>query len=479
MSAFSSVRVGDNSPSLSLSAPLDQVFAEDLVQRYDVPGPRYTSYPTANLFAEGIGTDSVRSRLRGLDSQAALSLYVHVPFCATVCYYCACNKIITANRQHAVRYLERLHKEIALVAESTSDTQKVEQLHFGGGTPTYLSDTQFEALFSHLRRHYPFAADRDGLDISIEIDPRTVDARRMATLCGLGVNRVSLGIQDFDPAVQKAVNRVQSAEETSAIMATARAEGARSVSVDLIYGLPLQTASSFARTVEQVIELRPDRIALYNYAHLPQLFKTQKQINVVDLPAAAEKLELLQQAIRLLDAAGYRYIGMDHFALPNDSLACAQDDGTLQRNFQGYTTHGNCELIGFGVSAISSIDGLYAQNEKTLDAYCDRVDTGDLATARGLSLSRDDRLRRSVISTLMCSGSVDLGEICDERGPVAADYFASAIVELAQAEQDGLVELSDQRVAVTAKGRFFVRNIAMCFDAYLPKTEATNFSRAL
>lgn len=449
-----------------------------LIARYNVNGPRYTSYPTANLFAECPDESLMRDALESLLPSDSLSLYVHVPFCDTICYYCGCNKIVTKNRAHAVAYLERLLREIELVGDRLQPGQRIEQLHFGGGTPTYFSDEQFHKIFAALRSNTSFEEDLALRDFSIEIDPRAVDAARMRALIELGINRVSIGIQDFDPDVQRAVNRIQSVEQTTEVVDAARKGGVRSVSVDLIYGLPHQRLETFDETLSKVIALAPDRISLYNYAHLPHLFKTQKQIDAAALPAGAEKLELMALAVQRLDAAGYLYVGMDHFARADDTLAKAREQGLLQRNFQGYTTHGNCQLIGLGVSAISSIHGTYSQNAKTLNDYYSRIDSGSLAGVKGFSMSAEDRLRRRVISDLMCRYEADIPAIEREFDIVFAEHFAPALEQLSQMQLDKLVTVNESRIVVTDSGRFLLRNIAMAFDAYLPANRA-GFSKAV
>ncbi len=455
-------------------------FDPQLIRRYDVNGPRYTSYPTANLFSETFAPEAYRQALIGVGAAprpAPLSLYVHVPFCATVCYYCACNRIITNNRRHSAEYLERLHREIAMVRDRLPDAHRVEQLHFGGGTPTYLDDEQLTALFAALRERFALASD-DGRDFSMEIDPRTVDPGRIGFLTDLGVNRLSLGVQDFDPAVQRAVNRVQSVEDTRAVIAAARTRGVKSLSIDLIYGLPLQTPASFARTLETILELAPDRLSLYSYAHLPQRFKVQRQIDVSDLPQAEAKLTLLGLAIETLCAAGYEYIGMDHFARTGDNLVTAQRQGALHRNFQGYTTHSHCSLIGLGVSAISSIGNVYAQNAKDLPRYFELVDAGELPVERGLVLTADDELRREVIGELMCHFRLDLDAFSARHCIDFASYFAGERARLELLAADGLVEVTPHTLRVTPRGRFLIRSVCMVFDAHLaPQTEG--FSRAI
>ncbi len=452
-------------------------FDADLIRAYDVNGPRYTSYPTANLFSEDLPEGALFQALAGLDETAPLSLYVHLPFCATVCYYCACNKIITNNRKHAVTYLESLYREMAMIAPRLPGEHRIEQLHFGGGTPTYLNDEQFTELFRQLRAHFNLLESGER-DFSIEIDPRTVTPARMAFLTRLGINRVSLGIQDFDPDVQLAVNRLQSEEDTAAILDAAREHGVKSVSVDLIYGLPLQNVTRFRRTLERIVGLSPDRISLYSYAHLPGRFKTQKQIRTEDLPSAETKLLLLQLAVESLTDAGYVHVGMDHFARPEDELVRAQRHGGLHRNFQGYTTHGHCDLIGLGISSISSIGNLYCQNAKTLDAYTSAIGAGRPAVDRGLLLSEDDRMVRSLISTLMCHFELDIPAF-EARWAVSLEKaFPDAWGRLRTLEEDGLVVREPAKLTVTDKGRYLIRNVAMIFDRYLPP-QTSGFSKAI
>ena len=449
----------------------------DLITKYDVNGPRYTSYPTANHFSEDLGVGTVVDTINRIPVDQDLSLYVHVPFCDTICYYCACNKIVTNNRKHAARYLDYLYKEMALVAKILGDHQSVRQLHFGGGTPTYLNDEQLSDVFETIRRCFTLHNGPER-DFSIELDPRTVDETRIKHLIGLGINRISLGVQDFDPDVQRAINRIQSVEETKNIVSAAREQGINSVSVDLIYGLPLQTGESFARTLDQVSTLSPDRISLYSYAHLPNRFKTQKQIDVVELPTAATKLDLLRLAIETFSAAGYEYVGMDHFAKRADSLIGALDQGTMHRNFQGYTTHGDCELIGLGVSAISQIDDLYSQNAKTLDGYYTALDANRLPVERGIVLNRDDQVRRDLILNLMCRFELDVSAFEHVHQITFADYFSDELSEVRYLALDGLVEYRGGVLTVTPKGRFFIRNVCMVFDAYLP-VPTPGFSKAI
>ncbi len=440
-----------------------------LLTRFDVPGPRYTSYPTADRFVEAFGeadyVQALRQRQSGtVGKQAPLSLYVHIPFCESLCYYCACNKIITKHKERAADYLHYLRKEVELHTEHLGRGQAVSQLHLGGGTPTFMSDGELHQLMAMLRQHFDFVP---GGEYSVEVDPRTVNEQRLAVLSELGFNRLSLGVQDFDPEVQKAVHRIQPAEQVFALVETSRRLGFESVNVDLIYGLPLQTPESFDRTLAQVNRLRPDRIALYAYAHLPERFKPQRRIHVGDLPSGADKVAMLSRSLDALTDAGYVYIGMDHFALPDDALAVAKRQGRLHRNFQGYSTQADCDLIALGVSSIGRIGSTYSQNAKTLEEYADLLDQGHFPVVRGLALTRDDLIRRSVIMALMCQGhlqyeSLNLAWLIDCK-----TLFARELVQLEELQAQGLVQLSDTGIQVTAMGWFFVRGVAMVFDRYV------------
>ena len=441
----------------------------ELLTRFDVAGPRYTSYPTADRFVEAFGEAQYVSALqqRGAGSVQAskpLSLYVHLPFCESLCYYCACNKIITKHHDRTGPYLRYLSREVDLHVQHLGSQQVVSQLHLGGGTPTFLSDDELGELMAMLQRNFSFVP---GGEYSIEIDPRTIDATRLGTLKRLGFNRLSFGVQDFDPLVQKAVHRVQPAEQVFALVAAAREIGFDSINVDLIYGLPQQTPESFDRTLAQVVELRPDRIALYGYAHLPERFKPQRRINAGDLPQAGGKVAMLARSLAAFEQAGYVYIGMDHFALPEDALAVAKRQGRLHRNFQGYSTQPDADLIALGVSAIGKVGATYSQNAKDLIEYQDRLDHGQLPVVRGLAVTRDDLLRRAVIMSLMCQGrvqfeSIELSHLIDFKS-----YFAGELGRLSAMQDDGLVELTDSAIEVTAMGWFFVRGVAMVFDKYL------------
>ena len=448
-------------------------FDADLIARMTQRGPRYTSYPTADRFTPAFGAGEFAAAVR---PGKPLSLYVHIPFCESLCYYCACNKIITHDRAKAATYLGYLLREIDLQASLFADGALVEQLHFGGGTPTYLGDAQMGDLLGHLRGRYTFAADDAG-EFSIEIDPRTVDARRIRTLRRQGFNRLSLGVQDFDEDVQRAVNRIQPEALTRDAIAAAREAGFRSISIDLIYGLPLQDMATMAATLDKVVAAAPDRISVYNYAHMPQLFKSQKLIRDEDLPDGATKLAMLGLCIERLGAAGYVYIGMDHFARPDDELARAQRDGTLHRNFQGYSTHADIDMVACGVSAISAVNGTYAQNEKSLERYYARIGRGELPVARGLALCSDDLLRRDVIQKLMCDFALDLRDLAARRDVDVAERFAPELARLAELAKDGLLTLAPGRIAVTPKGRLLVRNICMVFDDYFGEPAAVPLQR--
>ena len=441
----------------------------ELLRRYDVSGPRYTSYPTADRFVEAFGAadyaQALNQRRAGPAALALpLSLYVHIPFCESLCYYCACNKIITKHKSRAAAYLRYLSREIDLHVAEIGPGQAVSQLHLGGGTPTFLSDDELRELMAMLRRSFALAP---GGEYSIEVDPRTVTAQRLALLAELGFNRLSFGVQDFDPDVQKAVHRIQPARQVFDLVEEARMIGFDSVNIDLIYGLPRQTPESFARTLAQVQQLRPDRIALYAYAHLPERFKPQRRIVAAELPGGAAKVAMLSQSLAAFLSAGYVYVGMDHFALPNDALAVAKRQGRLHRNFQGYSTQPDCDLIGLGVSAIGRVGATYSQNAKTMEEYCDRLDQGRLPVVRGLALSRDDLARRAVIMALMCQGqvvfeSIELAWLIDFK-----TYFAAELAQLRALQDQGLVTVDEAGVQVTAQGWFFVRAVAMVFDRYL------------
>jgi len=454
-------------------------FDRELVSRYDRPGPRYTSYPTAVQFRDLSEADYRAAAARS--GTGPLSLYLHIPFCASPCFYCGCSKIITRDHGRATVYSGHLVAEAALQAPLFDRRRVVEQLHLGGGTPTYLSVAEIGGLLEGLSRHFTLARGNER-EFSIEIDPRTLAPADMAGLAALGFNRASLGVQDFDPDVQRAVNRVQSRESTVALMEAARAAGFRSISVDLIYGLPSQTAATFARTLDAVVEAAPDRLAVYSYAHLPQLFKPQRRIDASLLPSGAEKLGLLQLTIERLVAAGYVYIGMDHFARPGDELAQALREGSLQRNFQGYSTRAECTLIGLGMTSIGSVGDCYAQNAKTLPAYYAALSDGRLPVVRGLVLTDEDRLRREVIQSIMCQSRLDYAAVEARHGISFESHFAAAIAALQPLAADGLLRFGTRGFELTPVGRLLTRNVAMCFDAYLPahtRDGTKHFSRAV
>ena len=464
----------------SLWANRDLVFDEDLIRKYDQSGPRYTSYPTAVQFHDGFGPAEYSQAAQASNaSERPLSLYFHIPFCDTVCFYCACNKIATKDRSRAQPYLDRVYRELEMQGGLFDDARVVEQLHWGGGTPTFISDDQMRELMAVTRRYFRLADDATG-EYSIEVDPREADAGTIALLREIGFNRLSLGVQDFDADVQRAVNRIQSQDETFAVMDAARAEGFRSISVDLIYGLPFQTAPSFERSLSRVLEARPDRLSVFNYAHLPERFKPQRRINEEELPAPTEKLEILKMTGEVLSAAGYVYIGMDHFARPDDELAVAQRDGTLYRNFQGYSTHADCDLLGFGVTSIGMVDDTYAQNVRTLDDYYARIDAGELAIFRGLSLSRDDLIRRDVITRLICHFTLDFDAVSARWEIDFRRYFESELKSLENLVADGLVLLRNDGIDVLPSGRLLIRNICMTFDIYLTQEkDRQRYSRVI
>jgi oxygen-independent coproporphyrinogen III oxidase len=439
------------------------------LRRYDRPGPRYTSYPTAPHFGQQFTAAMLREHIERSNSwpiPRRLSLYVHVPFCFSPCFYCGCNRIITRDVSRARPYLERLQREISMLGPLFAREREVVQVHLGGGTPNFMRPADIGALLNTAASHFRLSTGAQR-DFSIELDPRHVQAGDVAEYARIGFNRASLGVQDFDPQVQRAVNRIQSVEETLRVIGACRAEGFRSVNVDLIYGLPRQTLEGFSRTLDTVLASRPERLAVYSYAHLPAMFKAQRQIDDADLPGSEAKLGLLALAIEKLSDAGYRYIGMDHFALPDDDLAIAQEHGTLQRNFMGYTTHADCDLVGFGMSAISHIGDSFSQNARDLPGWQRAVDAGHLPVWRGRELCFDDVLRAEVIQQLMCQGRIDMAAI-EARFPIDfPSYFAASLAQLRPLAADGLVTLTARSIAATARGRLLLRVIAMCFDRYL------------
>jgi oxygen-independent coproporphyrinogen-3 oxidase len=470
----------DDPAAMDTHAPSPAAFDRELVARYDVNAPRYTSYPTAPHFTPTFGEADLRRAItRSNDDPIPrdLSIYVHIPFCMSPCYYCGCARIITRDKGKAESYLARLYREIEQVSALFDRDRSVAQLHFGGGTPNFLSADQFVELIDTLGRQFSFtrAAARE---FGAELDPRFCDHDYARRIAEAGINRISIGVQDFDPAVQKAVNRIQSVAETAAVMDGARAGGVRSINLDLIYGLPRQTPESFARTLDQVVALRPERVAAYGYAHLPERFRAQRQIDKYELPDASTRLSLLQLAVERLCAAGYRYIGVDHFALPEDDLSRAAAAGTLQRNFQGYSTHAACDLVGLGMSAISHVGPTFSQNAKDLVGYYAALDNGRLPVARGLRLDSDDLIRADLIQRLMCAGTLDVRAFEARHLVDFPVYFHRSLELLAPLAADGLVECSPGRITVTARGQFLLRNIARCFDAYVESPDI-RYSRAV
>lgn len=453
-------------------------FDLDLINRYNTSGPRYTSYPTALELHDGFTGEDYRHHIQQSNRAGGpLSLYFHIPFCDTVCFYCACNKIVTKNRAHATPYLDNLCQEIAMVGDLFDRSRPVNQLHWGGGTPTFLNYQQMKRLMDTTRQHFMLRDDDQG-EYSIEVDPRETNDQTIAQLRDLGFNRISLGLQDFDPAVQQAVNRLQSQEQTFAVLNAAKAHGFRSTNVDLIYGLPLQTVATFEHTLDQVLAFSPDRFSIFNYAHLPSRFKTQRQINEADLPSADMRLEILQMFGNKLTAAGYVYIGMDHFAKPDDELAIAQREGKLYRNFQGYSTHSDCDLVGLGITSIGRVGDAYIQNVKELDQYDALIAAGELPVYKGVDLDADDKLRREVITTLICHFELKFATIEAQFGIVFAEYFAPELQQLQQMQTDGLLVVNDNGIQVQTAGRLLIRNICMVFDKYLAQKQQ-QFSRVI
>lgn len=466
--------------SYNIAVPLDTVhISERLIRRFDRSGPRYTSYPTADRFLAEFESSHYIAALterQHLANPPPYSVYVHLPFCASLCYFCACNKIITQDHSRSSSYVDAVLKEMALLEPHLGKQRTTGQLHLGGGTPTFLQADELTKLMRGIQQHFQFTADAE---LSIEIDPRTVNAETLSFLAELGFNRTSFGVQDFDPAVQQAINRIQPLEMVEIAIASSRAAGFESVNTDLIYGLPKQSTTSFRQTVEALVALRPDRIALYNYAHLPQRFKSQRLIKAEDLPSADERLQIFLMAAQQLLDAGYEYIGLDHFALPDDELNLARLDHSLQRNFQGYTTRANSDLIGLGVSAIGKVGGTHIQNQRSLKDYRANIAANTLATFRGFVMDQDDLLRSEVIMTLMCSMPVRFEFLKQRYGIDAAAYFAPELAALQPYTDAGLVQITDSYIQVTAKGRLFVRAISMEFDKYLHQATNATYSRLI
>lgn len=459
---------------------MDQSLQFDLplINRYDKSGPRYTSYPTALELHDGFTDDDYRLHIAKSNAAGGpLSLYVHIPFCDTVCFYCACNKIVTKNRAHAQPYLDNLCQEIAMQGALFAKNRVVNQLHWGGGTPTFLSYEQMQQLMTATRQHFTLKNDDSG-EYSIEVDPRETNLHTVQQLRSLGFNRISLGVQDFDHDVQKAVNRIQSEAQTFAVLKAARAEGFRSTNIDLIYGLPLQTVDSFNKTLDKVLNVSPDRFSIFNYAHLPSRFKTQRQIIDEQLPSPEVKLAILQSVGQKLADAGYVYIGMDHFAKPDDELAIAQRQGLLHRNFQGYSTHSDCDLIGLGITSIGQVGDAYIQNVKELDEYDHLIKQGKLPVFKGVDLNDDDKLRRAVIMQLICHFELHFADIEQDYQINFSEYFADELQVLTAMQADGLITKNDEDIKVLPAGRLLIRNICMVFDRYLAQKQQ-QFSKVI
>jgi len=446
-----------------------------LIKKYDRSGPRYTSYPTANNFSTFTQADYQNQVTLSNDRQGPISLYCHIPFCNTVCFYCGCNKVVTKDKTKAEPYLEALFKEIDKQGELFDSKRQVEQMHFGGGTPTFLSNEQITRLSEKLQSAFNFSKTGE---YSIEIDPRGVDENTIKALAKARFNRISLGVQDFNAAVQKAVNRIQSFEQTKSVIDLARENGFKSVSIDLIYGLPKQSVETFKTTLDQVSELRPDRISLFNYAHLPELFKPQRRIDVFELPSADEKLAIFKYSMDFLLKQGYVYIGMDHFALPEDPLAIAQQQGHLYRNFQGYSTHADCDIVGLGLSSIGQVGDSFSQNEKNLEQYYQRIEAGELPVIKGQTINADDKIRRAVIMDLICHFELDFSKVERAFDISFNEYFADSLIELSEMHADGLLQLDERSIKVQEKGKLLIRNICMVFDAYLASSK-TQFSKTI
>ena len=457
----------------------DIELSEALIRRFDNAGPRYTSYPTADRFVPEFDEAAYRSHLAAraqAGAKSPLSIYVHLPFCESLCYFCACNKIITRDHGRAAEYLAYLVREIEMVAPKLGNERRVSQLHLGGGTPTFFSTAELGRLMDALRGHFDFT---ENAELGVEIDPRTVTAHTLAQLGGLGFNRTSFGVQDFDPSVQQAVNRIQPLAMVERALEASRDAGFQSINIDLIYGLPRQSVASFDRTLDEVVRLSPDRIALYNYAHLPARFKAQRLIDASELPLAEDRLRIFMRATRRLLEAGYVYIGLDHFAKPDDELSRALRAGSLHRNFQGYTTNAECDLVGLGVSAIGKIERSYCQSTRSLKNYYERLSEGKLPVERGLTLSGDDLLRREVIMTLMCSVPLEYRAIETRYGIDFARYFEPELISLAPLVAAELIELGDEAIRILPKGRLFVRAVAMTFDSYLGRPSAASYSKLI
>jgi oxygen-independent coproporphyrinogen-3 oxidase len=457
------------------------VFNKDLIRRYDTFGPRYTSYPTAVQFTTDYDADDYLDWVKYSNEDpipAPLSLYLHIPFCDTICYYCGCSKVITKDKSKATHYIELLKQEIKLQGTLFAKDRQVTQIHWGGGTPTFLSDKEIHQIIECIRENFDVAADNE-VEFSIEVDPRTVDQQRLENLRKLGFNRISFGVQDFDQRVQESVNRIQSTQQIKQHIIDARELDYQSINIDLMYGLPHQTVDSFSQTLDTTIELNPDRLAVYNYAHLPEMFKPQRRINEEDLPSPEEKLNILQLCIDKLQDAGYVYIGMDHFAKQSDALVKAQQEGSLHRNFQGYSTNADCDMIAMGITAISRIGNNYSQNVRTIDEYENYLKQNKIPVFRGIELESDDVLRREIINQLMCNNKLDIEKLEKKWGIDFKTYFKSSLANLQQMANDGLLEIEKTKITITTTGRLLTRSICMQFDRYLQEKENKRFSRVI
>lgn len=457
------------------------VFNKELIRRYDTFGPRYTSYPTAVQFTADYDDEDYRRWVKDSNEDpipSPLSLYLHIPFCDTICYYCGCSKVITKDKTKAAPYIKLLKQEIKLQGALFAQDRKVTQIHWGGGTPTFLSDEEIKEIIDCIRENFNVVDDSEG-EFGIEVDPRTVDQQRLKSLSEMGFNRISFGVQDFDPAVQEAVNRVQSTDEIKQHIDDARNFGFKSINIDLMYGLPKQTVQSFTETLDTTIKLNPDRLAVYNYAHLPEMFKPQRRINEDELPSAEEKLNILQLCIDKLQDAGYVYIGMDHFAKKTDDLVTAQREGSLQRNFQGYSTHADCDMIAMGITAISQVGDNYGQNVRTIEEYESYLKQNRIPVFRGIELEADDVLRREVINQLMCNNSLDIEQLERRWRIDFKSYFKSSLEGLQQMADDGLLKISNTKLTITATGRLLARSICMQFDRYLQEQSNKRFSKVI
>ncbi len=470
---------GENDSATQASGFAELEISAQLIRRFDQSGPRYTSYPTADRFVQDYPAASYIRHLqaRARNPQAApLSVYVHLPFCESLCYFCACNKIITQDHSRSAEYLDILKQEIDLLSPHIGNKRQTVQLHLGGGTPTFLSAAELGDLMAHIRAHFEFTEDAE---LGVEIDPRTVSAQSLAMLAGLGFNRTSFGVQDFDAQVQAAVNRIQPFEMVQTAMQASRVNGFKSINADLIYGLPKQSLDSFSTTLDLLIELEPDRIALYNYAHLPERFKAQRLINAADLPSADTRLQIFLMSVQRLLDAGYVYIGLDHFARPDDELNVARLNLGLHRNFQGYTTRAECDLIGFGISAIGKIENAYIQNVHSLNAYRQAIEEDRIPVAKGFDLSAEDVLRREVIMAIMCSMPIDFAAFGEKHGINFVQHFEAELLRLQAYVEAGLLQLDEAGLQVLPKGRVFVRAFAMVFDQYVGRPRVARYSRLI